>query len=240
MLTTSITTRSKDRVLSPQAAASTYETKRSVQVTGYYEHTPSPFLILWLLISLLLVAWDTVYVLGRPHTMPGGRIHHYLWKPYALYGTVDYMYGWPAIEAKNGFTSAQGTLNLIESLFYAYYLWVIGIRVISGDGFMRGVALKSMNICSRWDNADQSKIVIRGGSDVAAAVVVCFASAVMTLSKTVLYWLNEYFSGFKNIGHNSWTRLFWLWIVPNGAWIVLPVYMCWVLGSEIVEGMAAI
>jgi len=170
--------------------------------------------------------------------MPGGRLHDYLWKPYALYGTIDYIYGWPAWDAKNGFTSAQGTLNVIESLFYAYYLWVIGTRVAGGDGFVRGVALKSLNIFARTDGEDKDKIVIRGGSDVAVAVVVCFAGAVMTLSKTVLYWLNEYFSGFANIGHNAWARLFVLWVVPNGAWIVLPIYMCWVLGDEIVEGLA--
>lgn len=170
--------------------------------------------------------------------MPGGRIHNYLWKPYALYGTVDYMYGWPAWNAKNGFTAAQGTLNLFESLFYVYYLWILGSRAADGDGFVRGVALKSINIFSRRDEEDRSKIIIRGGADIAAAVVVCFASAVMTLSKTVLYWFNEYYAGFANISQNGWSRLFWLWIVPNGAWIVLPVYMCWVLGREIVEGMA--
>ncbi len=164
-------------------------------------------------------------------------MHNYLWKPYALYGTVDYIYGWPAWEAKNGFTSAQGTLNLIESLFYAYYLWEIGSRAASGDGFVRGVAWKSINGLSRLDGEGQSKVVIRGGSDVATAVVLCFVSAVMTLSKTVLYWLNEYFSGFVNVGHNSRTRIVWLWILPNGAWIVLPIYMCWVLGGEIVEAM---
>jgi len=169
--------------------------------------------------------------------MPGGRIHNYLWKPYALYGTVDYIYGWPAWDAKNGFTSAQGTLNLIESVLYIYYLWVIGARVAGGDGFVRGVALKSVNLFARVDGADQEKIIIRGGSSVASAVLACFASAVMTLSKTILYWLNEYYSGFVNIGHNSWGRLVWLWVVPNGAWIVLPIYMCWVLGKEIVESM---
>jgi len=27
--------------------------------------------------------------------------------------------------------------------------------------------------------------------------------------------LNEYFSAFDNIGHNSLSSLFWLWIIPK-------------------------
>ena len=42
-----------------------------------------------------------------------------------------------------------------------------------------------------------------------------FAASVMTLSKTVLYWLVEYWSGFQNIGHNDAASLFFLWIVPK-------------------------
>jgi hypothetical protein len=45
--------------------------------------------------------------------------------------------------------------------------------------------------------------------------------------------LNEAFSGFDNIGHNSLATLIPLWIVPNGAWIVLPCYMIYVVGMEI-------
>jgi hypothetical protein len=45
--------------------------------------------------------------------------------------------------------------------------------------------------------------------------------------------LNEAFSGFDNIGHNSMTTLIPMWVIPNGAWIVLPSYMIYVLGMEI-------
>jgi hypothetical protein len=43
--------------------------------------------------------------------MPGGKFHSPIWTPYALYGTVDYMYGWPAWNAGIGFTAAQGSLK---------------------------------------------------------------------------------------------------------------------------------
>lgn len=170
--------------------------------------------------------------------MPGGRLHSPIWTPYALYGTVDYMYGFPAVEAGNGFTSAQGTLNWVETAMYIYYLIVIARRFVGDDGFVRGVAIRSfIDLFTRYDNDGTGKVVIRGGKDLALAVLVCFASAVMTVSKTVLYWANEAFSGFASIGHNDWSRLFWLWIIPNGAWIILPSYMIWVLGREILDGM---
>lgn len=42
---------------------------------------------------------------------------------------------------------------------------------------------------------------------------------------------------FDNIGHNDWLTLFFVWIIPNGAWIVLPAIMMWVLGAEILQGL---
>jgi hypothetical protein len=45
--------------------------------------------------------------------------------------------------------------------------------------------------------------------------------------------LNEAFSGFDNIGHNSIATLIPLWIIPNGAWIVFPCYIIYVIGLEI-------
>lgn len=49
-----------------------------------------------------------------------------------------------------------------------------------------------------------------------AASVVGFASVTMTLSKTVLYGLQEYCCNFCNIGHNDLKTLVVYWIIPNG------------------------
>ncbi len=49
-----------------------------------------------------------------------------------------------------------------------------------------------------------------------AATIVGFAAVVMTLSKTVLYWAQEYYCGFCAIGHNNAWDLVTLWIIPNG------------------------
>jgi len=59
----------------------------------------------------------------------------------------------------------------------------------------------------------------------------------MTLSKTVLYMLNEYFSDFANIKHNEWSTLIPLYIMMNGLWILFPAYMTRTFGSDILHGL---
>ncbi|GJC86022.1 hypothetical protein ColLi_08860 [Colletotrichum liriopes] len=161
--------------------------------------------------------------------MPGGHLHWPLYVPYALYGEVDHVYGWKAFNAGNGFTSAQGALNAVETVMYLVYVWLY---------FSRGKAVEGP--------AGVKKAV--GGRAGALAIVVGFSAAVMTLSKTVLYWANEYFSGFDNIGHNPPMDLLFLWIIPkvswadwgygSGAWLLGSGYMIFSLGSEIVDGLA--
>ncbi|KAM5351148.1 hypothetical protein ACJ41O_003871 [Fusarium nematophilum] len=180
-----------------------------------WRHAPTPTILLWLAVSLPLVAWDTAYVLGRPSTMPGGHLHWPLWVPYELYGKVDHIYGWKAWNANNGFTGAQSALNVVETLMYLVYLWLVWAR---SEG--EGVARRTVS-----------------GRDGAMAVLVGFSAAVMTLSKTVLYWANEYYSGFDNIAHNAPFDIFYLWVLPNGFWLVLPTYMIWVFGSNILDGL---
>src|SRR5690242_12203083 len=51
-----------------------------------FAHAPTNLTLLWLIVSLPLVAWDTGYILLRPHSMPGGKFHWPLWVPYELYG----------------------------------------------------------------------------------------------------------------------------------------------------------
>ena len=108
--------------------------------------------------------------------MPGGKYHSPFWTPYALYGTVDYMYGWPAWNANNGFTAAQGSLNVIESLMYGFYLYIVA-REVKG-GWNQGIIQKI------WRQDEEIEIK---GRLVAEAVLICFSGCVMTVSKTILY-----------------------------------------------------
>jgi len=48
------------------------------------------------------------------------------------------------------------------------------------------------------------------------ATIIGFGAALMTLSKTILYWAQEYYCGFCAVGHNTASDLFFLWIIPNG------------------------
>lgn len=50
-----------------------------------------------------------------------------------------------------------------------------------------------------------------------AAPLIGFASAVMTLSKTVLYWAQEYYCNGCSVGHNNIYDLVVFWIIPNGC-----------------------
>ena len=93
--------------------------------------------------------------------MEGGFLHEPLWSPYKLYGEVDHMYGWKAWDAGNGFTAAQGALNLVETLMYMAYLW----------------------LWSRGKNESGAIAGRQGG----LALLLGWAAAVMTVSKTVLY-----------------------------------------------------
>jgi hypothetical protein len=48
------------------------------------------------------------------------------------------------------------------------------------------------------------------------ASVVGFASVVMTLWKTVLYLLQEYYCNYCSVGHNDTKTLIVYYIIPNG------------------------
>ncbi|UKZ88620.1 uncharacterized protein TrAFT101_004369 [Trichoderma asperellum] len=188
--------------------------KSSSSSASAFSHAPTTATLVWLAVSLPLVIWDTGYVLLRPLSMPGGSLHWPVWAPYRLYGEVDHIYGWKAFHAGNGFTSAQGLLNAIETLMYLWYLaaWLFSSKTEGGARVLSG----------------------RGG---ARATLFGYAAAVMTLSKTVLYWANEYYSGFDNIGHNPLNDLILLWIIPNGAWLVGPTYMIWSIGGDLINSL---
>lgn len=108
--------------------------------------------------------------------MPGGRFHAPIWTPYELYARVDYVYGWPAWEAGDGFTAAQSLMNLVETLGYVVYLvLVLGGEGRGNDGVKRVEGVRG--IVERR---------VEGGRG-ALAVLLGFALGVMTLSKTFLY-----------------------------------------------------
>ncbi|KAG6861172.1 hypothetical protein C0995_002979 [Termitomyces sp. Mi166 len=119
------------------------------------------------------------------------------------------MYGWPALEANNGFTNAQSLLNAIETVLNIVYLYLAYVAA--------------------WPPAS----------------LVALVSASMTLSKTILYWAQEYYCGFCSIGHNTTYDLIVYWIIPNGCgvtmdlrlWIVVPAFIIVRIGKDLVQSL---
>ena len=105
-------------------------------------------------------------------------MHHPFYVPYALYGVVDKVYGQEAYYDHNGFTAAQGALNLIETVGYLVYLWVV-FQHGSGNGGAEGI-LGKVTKALGFDGAV-------GGGWGGIASLVGFSLSVMTISKTVLY-----------------------------------------------------
>ncbi|KAL6166519.1 hypothetical protein ACJQWK_07864 [Exserohilum turcicum] len=163
-------------------------------------HTATKLTIVWLCISWPLVLWDCLYILLRPHTMAGGILQWPLWSPYEIYAEIDYVYGWPGWESGDGFGAAQGVLNAIEVIMYGLYAMIIynhGIPTAHGTGIEAGQGAGGFF-------AGGYKVRGKTGN---RAVLLGFSAALMTLSKTLLYYCNEIFSGFANTRHNDWPTL---------------------------------
>jgi hypothetical protein len=112
--------------------------------------------------------------------MAGGAIQWPLWKPYEIYASIDHVYGWPGWENKDGFGGAQGVLNAVELVLYGLYALIMYNHSASAAG---GTGLQLEEGFGKW---------LAGGRKVRGnvgnrALIIGFAAAVMTLSKTVLY-----------------------------------------------------
>jgi len=88
-----------------------------------------------------------------------------------------------------------------------------------------------------------------------AASLIGFAGATMTLSKTILYWAQEYYCGYCAVGHNSLPDLLLYFALPNGfvipsrygsflsfskrhrLWIIVPFFIVIRLGKDMVENL---
>ncbi|KAB2109306.1 hypothetical protein AG0111_0g3118 [Alternaria gaisen] len=193
-------------------------------------HTASNLTIVWLVISMPLVLWDSLYILLRPHTMAGGALQWPIWKPYEIYASIDHVYGWPGWENNDGFGGAQGFLNAIELVLYGLYAMIIynhGVPTTGGTGLQLSEGVSEFLAGGR-------KVRGKNGN---RALIIGFAAAVMTLSKTVLYYFNEYFSGFANVGHNDWATLLLFYGIMNGLWVIFPAYMTVVFATDILQAL---
>lgn len=86
----------------------------------------------WLVLSSLVVLWDTAYVLYRPHTMQGGSLFGYF-SPYVKYIQIDTLYG----NVKDRFVVVQAECNLVEVFLQ---LLSVAIYVLSENQHGKRVA----------------------------------------------------------------------------------------------------
>ena len=103
---------------------------------------------------------------------------------------TDYIYGWKAIEEGNGFTAAQASMNIPETLFYILYLWIVYTKGIKSE--VPSPATISRVYVPRCLH----------GMPGAWAVVMGFAAATMTFSKTALYGESSF-----DMHYFGWYRL---------------------------------
>jgi hypothetical protein len=228
-------------------------------------HTASNMTILWLVVSLPLVLWDTLYILLRPHTMAGGALQWPLWKPYEIYAAIDYVYGWPGWESNDGFGGAQGALNAVETVLYGLYVMIIYYHSVPAPTGT-GLDVKNEGL-GAW-LAGGRKVPGKNGN---RALLIGFTAAVMTLSKTVLYC--KFASHALGGGETDDRRLqrvllelqecrpqrlvyHFLFlrshevstrsnqaaqnsvlILNSGLWVIFPAYMTVVFGSDILQAL---
>ena len=118
-------------------------------------------------------------------------MHKPLWSPYALYGVVDHNYGFKAYNAHAGWTAAQGSVNGLETLAYAVYLYVL--YTYGEQEPRQGSGAPDRSLMGQFRALSESRTVY--GRTAGWAVLLGYTTAQVTFWKTVLYWLIEVFSG---------------------------------------------
>ena len=68
-----------------------------------------------------------------------------------------------------------------------------------------------------------------------AASVTALVASAMTSSKTILYHVMEISCDGCNTKQNDWATFLTLYVLPNGVWIWVPMYACYVLGNSLCE-----
>ncbi|WWC92622.1 uroporphyrinogen-III C-methyltransferase [Kwoniella dendrophila CBS 6074] len=170
---------------------------------------PPTWISWWMAFSAVIVTWDAAYCFYRPRSFGEGDLA-WIWKPYNLfqYSLVDYLYGQPGVDSGDGFTNAQALMNVIEVILALEYL------------YLRHTSPRTSNKTSNPAHSYH-----------AHAPLVGFAGALMTASKTALYFLQEYFCQWCMVGHN--TRFtFWTF-----TWLLVPSIVCIVLGRFISQAL---
>ena len=100
-------------------------------------------------------------------------------------------YGFKAWDAKLGWTAAQGSFNVLETLGYFVYLYIV--YTYGEQEPKQGSGAPDRSMLGSLRALGESRTVY--GKYAAWSALLCFSVASLTFWKTVLYWVNEAFSG---------------------------------------------
>ncbi|KAI5886367.1 uncharacterized protein SCHCODRAFT_02641559 [Schizophyllum commune H4-8] len=133
-----------------------------------------------------------------------------------------------------------GDLHWIWSPYEIYQEidWVYGVRALEdGDGFPNAQAF--LNVIETVLNL--MYLYLAHISDSPKAPLIGFAAAAMTLWKTVLYGLQEFFCSGAGCmtAHNKWLDMVVFYYLPNGFWLVFPSVIVYTLGKDIAHSLWA-
>lgn len=107
---------------------------------------------------------------------------------------------------------------------------VYGLSALqAGDGFTNAQSL--LNVIETALNLTYVYLAHVAGWH--GAPLIGFTSAVMTLSKTVLYMAQDYYCNWCSVGHNPLDKLIVYFVIPNGMWIIFPSLIIKRLGQDI-------
>mmetsp|Transcript_5973 Transcript_5973/g.10402 ORF Transcript_5973/g.10402 Transcript_5973/m.10402 type:complete len:177 (+) Transcript_5973:83-613(+) len=74
--------------------------------------------------------------------------------------------------------------------------------------------------------------------DQSGAALLTLVVSTTTFWKTVLYWLYDIVGGFQSTGHNGVVRLVFIYLIPNGVWLVVPSMVMVQVGGNILRKLA--
>ncbi len=111
-----------------------------------------------------------------------------------------------------------GSLGFIWEFGYVLYMEVDRAYADQGNTYLHALATMSIleAVLVSW-----GLFAHRVNKNRDAHLLVLVAAS-LTCAKTMLFVLVEAWSGWHSIGHNEWVPLLFVWVIPNGLWIVVP------------------
>lgn len=173
-------------------------------------------------------AFPTASPTRRPHSFEGGKLH-WIWAPYSIYQNVDLVRHPlrsritrasprhpPGLLTRTGIDRSMASKHGSAAMAsprrnVRFRSW--GVRKLRSYSPAARLAA-ALNIVENFLNI--LYLYLAHAAQSPAAPLVGFASALMTLAKTVLYWVQEWYCGGCAVGHNDFKTLLVYWIIPNG------------------------